>query len=214
MSMTKTDKVYIQLHEKIVKGVFRPGSRLVISQIAKEFNVSEIPVREVMQRLAQKGYVKLHPHAGPTVTSLTEDEVRQIFEIRANLESLATRLAVEHISNAHIKELELIIEDSIGICEEENFKGYFHINETFHNSLYRHSNNQMLVKMIKDITSLAARYPIYYQDKETMQKSLNDHKEILKAVSKRDGELAEQLTKKHLLEVIPKITEIVRSMDI
>src|SRR3954447_392887 len=100
MSITKTEKVYIQLHEKIIKGLIRPGSRVVISQIAKEFKVSEIPVREVIQRLAQEGYITLHPHAGPTVNSLSEDEVRQIFEIRSGVESLAAKLAVDHISNA------------------------------------------------------------------------------------------------------------------
>src|SRR4051794_30353862 len=99
--MTKAEMVYMQLHEKIIKGVIPPGSRLVISQIAKEFKVSEIPVREVIQRLAQEGYITLHPHVGPTVNSLSEEEVREIFEIRSNLESLAARLSVDHISNSH-----------------------------------------------------------------------------------------------------------------
>ncbi|MBO1003190.1 GntR family transcriptional regulator [Pseudogracilibacillus auburnensis] len=209
MSKTKSEIVYNLLLEKIKKGEARPGSRLVISQIAKEFNVSESPVREVIQRLAQEGYITLTPHAGPTVKSLSPDEVRQIFEIRSGLESLAARLAVNHISNAHIKNLEHIVEKSKDICEKENYEEYLQLNTYFHKTLYQHCYNDMLIKMIEEITGLSARYPNYYQDKETMQVSIKEHEEILKALNKRDEELIEQLLKEHLNKVIPKLIKIV-----
>ncbi|MBM4761416.1 GntR family transcriptional regulator [Bacillus sp. B15-48] len=209
VAITKTEKVYIKLMDKIKKGEVRPGSRLVIAQIAREFNVSEIPVREVIQRLAQEGFITLTPHAAPTVKGLSSNEVRQIFEIRSSLEPLAARLTVEHISNAHIKELEQIVEESKGICEKEDFQGYLQANTYFHNSLYQYCNNEMLIKMINEITGLSSRYPNYYQDKKTMQISIKEHEEILDALKKRDAELVEQLTKKHLSKVIPKLVKIV-----
>lgn len=207
--VTKTEKVYIKLLDKIKRGEVKPGSRLVIAQIAREFNVSEIPVREVIQRLAQEGFITLTPHAAPTVKSLSSDEVRQIFEIRSSLEPLAARLAVDHISNAHIKELEQIIEDSKDVCEKENFQGYLQMNTLFHKSLYQYCNNEMLIKMINEITGLSSRYPNYYQEKVTMLQSIKEHEEILDALKKRDAELIEQITKSHLLRVIPKLTNIV-----
>lgn len=213
MAQTKTEKVYDQLLNHIIKGVIRPGSRLIISQMAKEFNVSEIPVREVIQRLAHEGYITLNPHTGPTVKSLSDDDVRQIFEIRANLESMAARLAVDHISNANIKELELLLEESNLICENEDFEGYLQINNRFHGLLYQHSNNEMLIKMINELTSLAARYPSYFRDKETVQVSIKEHEDILNALIKRDADLIEQTTKKHLLKVIPKLTKLVRETN-
>ncbi|WP_067726554.1 GntR family transcriptional regulator [Oceanobacillus damuensis] len=214
MAMTKTEMVYFQLLEKIKKGDVRPGSRLVIAQIAREFNVSEIPVREVIQRLAQEGFLTLTPHAAPTVKSLSPDEVRQIFEIRSSLEPLAARLAVDHISNAHIKKLELIVDESKGVCEEEDYKGYLQMNTYFHKSLYQYCNNEMLIKMINEITDLSSRYPNYYQNKETMQLSIKEHEDILNALKKRDADLIEQITRKHLLKVIPRLTRIVEEMSV
>ncbi|WP_053363429.1 GntR family transcriptional regulator [Bacillus sp. FJAT-27251] len=203
--ITKTEKVYIKLLDNIKTGKVRPGSRLVIAQIAREFNVSEIPVREAIQRLAQEGYITLTPHAAPTVKGLSSDEVRQIFEIRSSLESLAAKLAVDHISNTHIKDLEQILEESKEICEDEDFEGYLKANTYFHKSLYQHCNNEMLIKMINDITGLSARYPNYYQNKEIMQVSIKEHEEILDALKIRDAELIERLTKNHLSKVILKL---------
>lgn len=213
MTKSKVDIVYQNLHRKILKGIVRPGSKLIISQIAREFNVSEIPVREAIQRLAQEGFIRLRPYGAPTVNSLTEDEVRQIFEIRSSLESLAAKLSVDHISNAHIKYLDEIIQESKVFYEKEDYDGYFKLNRIFHETLYKHSNNSMLVKLISDITDLSARYPNYYQIEGRMEVSIREHEEILNALKIRDSNLVETLTKEHLIKVIPYITKLVREFN-
>ena len=125
--------MYTELHDKIIKGKIPPGSKLVIAQIAKKFHVSEIPVREAIQRLAQEGYITLRPYGAATVNSLSEDEVRQIYEIRSNLESLAAKYAVEHISNAQIKSLAAILEDSKKYLQTEDFDDFSKATVSFMN---------------------------------------------------------------------------------
>lgn len=213
MSKSKVEIVYEKIHEKIIKGHYRPGSKLIIAQLAKEFKMSEIPVREAIQRLAQEGYITLRPYGAPTVNSLTEDEIRQIFEIRSSLESLAGKLAVDHISNAHIKQLEQIVEESIIIYENDDIEGFFTNNRNFHRTIYEQSNNPMLVKLIQDITDLSARYPNYYQVRNRMFESIKEHRLIIDALKDRNSDLVESLIKDHLLKVTPILIKLVREFN-
>jgi DNA-binding GntR family transcriptional regulator len=202
---TKREKVYFHLQDEIIKGVIRPGSKLVISKLAKRFNMSEIPVREALQTLAQEGYVVLNPHSGVTVNSLSEDDIRQLFEIRINLESLAARLAVDHLSNSHIRTLEQMIEKSKEFLDNQDLQGYGHFNRSFHEYIYQHSNNQRLYMMVVDLWDFSTWHSTYFSSLQDIEISIAEHKEIVDALSDKNADLIEKLIKDHTTNVYHQV---------
>lgn len=120
---------------------------------------------------------------------------------------------LSQLINAHIKQLEQIVEESIIIYENDDIEGFFTNNRNFHRTIYEQSNNPMLVKLIHDITDLSARYPNYFQVRERMFESIKEHSLIIDALKERNSELVESLTKDHLLKVIPILTKLVREFN-
>ncbi|MCG7336194.1 GntR family transcriptional regulator [Sporosarcina sp. ACRSM] len=182
-----------------MNGTFAPGERLIISHLADQFSVSEIPVREALQRLSLEGYVQLVPHVGAIVSILSEEEIREIFELRIYMEALATQLAVDHLTNFHLENLEKMIESSKEMLTSTDcqFEEYAKHNRKFHEYIYRHCNNSRLYKIIFELWDYSNRYPKIFHTTETLQKSIEEHTEILNALKERDAELAAERTKNH-----------------
>ncbi|OUM84145.1 MAG: hypothetical protein BAA01_04210 [Bacillus thermozeamaize] len=210
---TKAEKVYHHLREGIIHGTYAPGQRLVISQIARQLDVSEIPVREALQRLASEGYVYLHPHAGGIVSSLSEEDIRQIFELRIHLEGLATRLAVDHLSNAHLHRLEEMLLESRQYIENRDYEGYDRFNRAFHEYIYQFANNQRLADLIRDLWNNSSRYPRIFQDVHQLENSYAEHQDILRAIKLRDAELAERLTRQHKAKAYEWAVKLVKDLN-
>ena len=99
---TKNEAVYERLRHDIIDGKLKPGQRIVISDLSKEFGFSEIPIREAIRRLDSEGLLQVTPHVGTIVTEIDEKEVTEIYLIRIELESLAAKLATPHISETDL----------------------------------------------------------------------------------------------------------------
>jgi DNA-binding GntR family transcriptional regulator len=89
---TLSDEVADQLRSRILSGDFKLGERLVEAQIARELQISRAPVREALAKLHAEGLVQEFPRHGTFVTDLSEDEVREIYDLRAAIELRAVRL--------------------------------------------------------------------------------------------------------------------------
>jgi DNA-binding GntR family transcriptional regulator len=103
---TKADDIALALEEAIVSGEIAPGSVLRQEQLSERFAVSRTPVREALRRLAALGLVSFVPNRGVRVRTISRDELREAFLVRAELESLATELATPRITGEGIVELE------------------------------------------------------------------------------------------------------------
>jgi len=210
---TKTDRVYAQLADEIIEGGIKPGTKLIISHLAKQFEVSEIPIREAIQRLAQDGLVILKANSGSVVSSLSREDILNISEIRINLEGLATRLAIDNLSNNHFKELRNILNSSIACYKEGNQHEYPYWNRLFHESIYQHSNNARLITMISDLWNLSKRYPNMFVDKESMKLSIKEHEQILEALMSGDSDLAEKLMIQHKKRGFQQVIELAKELN-
>lgn len=94
---SSVDRVYEALREKILSGVYPPGSRLILSRLANEHQMSFIPVREALQRLEGERMVRSERNRGATVTELSIADMRDIYETRLILEETAIRAATARI---------------------------------------------------------------------------------------------------------------------
>lgn len=180
----------------IDEGVYRPGSRLVESELAERFGVSRTPIREALQRLETQGLLSRDGRS-LIVASLDHNQMAQLYAVRAELEGLAARLAAQHAAAEEIKVLqEMVAADQDLIDDPEALSK---ANRRFHKQIHLASHNQYLVQQLDLVhrsmalmatTSLAAegRSPI----------ALEEHAAIVEAIARRDGESAAAALKHHL----------------
>jgi DNA-binding GntR family transcriptional regulator len=104
---TKADEIALVLEQAIVSGELEPGQVLRQEELSERFDVSRTPVREALRRLAALGLVSFIPNRGVRVRTITTEELREAFLVRAELESLATEIAAPKFTEAELRELEL-----------------------------------------------------------------------------------------------------------
>jgi DNA-binding GntR family transcriptional regulator len=103
---TKADEIALLLEDEIVSGRIAAGSVLRQEQLSERFGVSRTPIREALRRLSAQGLVSFTPNRGVRVRTLSRDELREAFLVRAELEGLATELAVPRMTPERLAELD------------------------------------------------------------------------------------------------------------
>ena len=106
LTSTKADDIALALEQAIVSGEVAPGTVLRQEQLSERYAVSRTPIREALRRLAALGLVSFEPNRGVRVRTLSRDELREAFLVRAELESLATELAVPRMTHEDLEELD------------------------------------------------------------------------------------------------------------
>ena len=109
MADLKSRAIYLALRERILSNDIAPGTRLVMRDVANRYEASDIPVREALRMLERDGLVETAPYRGARVTTLTAKEVEETYFIRSHLESIATGLAAERITDAELAQLDVLM---------------------------------------------------------------------------------------------------------
>jgi len=193
--------VYGKLKQAIVKGDLPPDSRLIESRMANVLGISRTPVREAIHKLEREGLLRHNPSGGFFIVGLTRSDIEETFGIRSVLESYAARLAATH----HKGEEELgplvqkIHEYQLHL-DQENLKALLRINTEFHDLLYALSRSPKLIKMISDLQDQIYRFrQVLLKTEENARISNEDHKLMLKLITKRDLDGVENLVREHIL---------------
>lgn len=196
---SSTDEIYQFIRSKIVKYEFRPGSRINIGNLCEVFNSSRIPIRDVMNRLCGEGLVYKKPNGGFFVTPLTEIDIRETYELRGILEGYLAKQATMNFGKHDIEFLEENLKQQEK--EKDNLENYIKLNTIFHETFFKATQNSKFISMIKRLRDYQDRFDrinwITHGSFFT-NLTLGQHQEILDAVKKRDGELAEKMIKFHM----------------
>lgn len=206
------DVVFNTLRQAIITGEFAPGERLMEISLANRLGVSRTPVREAIRKLELEGLVIMIPRKGAQVARITEKNLRDVIEIRTVLEEFAAVLACERIDQASLHDLRQAHEDFIRSVENGDILDIVDKDETFHDTIFRATNNDRLISIINNLREQFYRYRMEYV-KDIRQRSnlVEEHRELLDAISSRDSIKAKELMKTHLLnqqqEVINNIQE-------
>lgn len=185
------------LRQRILDGEFQPGERLVEGRLSKELGVSRMPVREALRNLAAEGIVTIEPRHGASVTTFTDEQVREMVEVRATLEGLNAKLAARRRDPALIAELERILAEGAGLPEDCDPAQFAQQNHRFHEALARVAANSVLRDLM---ASLRERTALIFapRNRERMRDNWNEHADIVRAVIAGDGELASLLAARHV----------------
>lgn len=206
------DVVFNTLRQAIITGEFAPGERLMEISLANRLGVSRTPVREAIRKLELEGLVIMIPRKGAQVARITEKNLRDVIEIRTVLEEFAAVLACERIDQSGLHDLRQAHEDFTRSVENGDILDIVDKDETFHDTIFRATNNDRLISIINNLREQFYRYRMEYV-KDIRQRSnlVEEHRELLDAISSRDSIKAKELMKTHLLnqqqEVINNIQE-------
>ncbi|ALD92585.1 GntR family transcriptional regulator [Cupriavidus gilardii CR3] len=188
-----TDK----LRERILKGDYEPGERLVENKLSAELGVSRIPVREALRALASEGLVLIEPRRGASVAKLSPDIVREMVEVRATLEGLNAKLAAQRRDPALIAELEAVLQQGMEAAAQGKADELLTLNSRFHEVLGNIAANSVLQEMMR---SLRERTAVLFGPANTVRARQNwdEHAQILQAVIAGDADLAALLAARHV----------------
>lgn len=207
---TKVDLVYNHLLNEIAATHYQSGDKLVISKIAKECGVSDIPVREALQRLQSNGYVHIVPNQGSMVVGINKATIVNIIQIKGVLEGFATRLSVNYLSMHDLQVLRDINAELQKATEEGNFPLASELNQKFHMTIYEHLPQEELLSMIDDLWKKWSFTKNIFSVSETVRnQSCEEHEQILKLISLRAYDEVEQTVRKHKLKAIASWLETV-----
>ncbi len=195
---TKNDIVYRLLKDEIIEGNLKPNERLVIADIAKKYNISAMPVREAMKRLQQDGFVENLTHVGTRVISFNMEELKEIIDVRTELENYATRLATPLIDEPTIHILQDILKEMEIIAKAKDSKRYSVLNKLFHMTIYKAAPNKVLYKQISSLWEKSEiSKSVFFLDPNRADISVQEHKEWINAIQEHDTVKSVNLLKRH-----------------
>jgi DNA-binding GntR family transcriptional regulator len=193
------ERLTASIENEILEGRLKPGERLDEASLTRRFEVSRTPIREALRLLASSRLVELRPRLGATVARPTVGEVVGLFELVAELEGVAARLAVERMEPASL----IAIEAAHRACQRaaagSDAAAYYRVNGDFHRAIHDAARNQVLVEEIGVLDKRLAPYRrfITFRPGRT-EEALKEHDRILRAIRKRDATRAALAMRDHV----------------
>ncbi len=187
------------IRDAIILGKLKPGAKIVENGLAKRIRISRSPVREAFRILEKEGLVTLTPRKGVRVTEISPKDMKEIYAIRASLESLAARLAISHLKAAHVRRMEGLIKRMSLETKKKNTENIIKLNEKFHELIVNVGDYQRLNQLIQSLKNQIQRFRITSLALPgRLQEALVEHQKIVEAFKRRDGLLAEELMREHI----------------
>jgi DNA-binding GntR family transcriptional regulator len=195
-------KFYEYLREQLLSGEIAPHQHLIEAKIAEEIGTSRTPVREALHSLELEGLIESIPRVGYVVKSISEKEVEEICEIRAAIEALAARWAIEKGYKKLVEELKKNISLSEDKVSKGDVRAFVNMDAQFHEIISKLSGSQRLLELAQTLRRHMLRYriqSIYLVD--NVLRAIDGHKGILRAIEKRNLEEVNKAIRHHMEQV-------------
>ena len=187
---------YTLILEAIDMGVFKPGDRLVESDLAERFGVSRTPIREALQRLETQSLLTRDGRS-LIVASLDHSQLADLYVVRTELEGLAARLAARHATDEEIRVLRDMVTEDAELKDDPT--ALARANRRFHKMIHLASHNRFLVQQLDLVhRSMALMATTTLAAEGRGEKALAEHDAIVAAIEVRDEDAAYQALKEHI----------------
>lgn len=188
---------YSLILEAIEGGVFKPGDRLVESELAERFGVSRTPVREALQRLETQSMLTRDGRS-LIVASLDHNQLAELYAVRSELEGLAARLAARHATEEEMHVLRSMVREDRALVGGDP-RALARANKRFHRLIHLASHNRFLVQQLDLVhRSMALMATTSFAAEGRDMKAMDEHDAIVTAIEARDGEAAARALKAHI----------------
>jgi DNA-binding GntR family transcriptional regulator len=187
---------YTLILEAIDVGIYKPGDRLVESDLADRFGVSRTPIREALQRLETQSLLTRDGRS-LIVASLDHNQMAELYQVRTELEGLAARLAAQHARSEEIRVLRQMVDEDQALLDDP--AALSRANRRFHRQIHLASHNRYLVQQLDLVhRSMALMATSSLAIEGRGQAALSEHDAIVTAVENRDGAAAYRALKDHI----------------
>lgn len=198
--MSNTGRIRQALENAIINGDHPPGAQLDPDELARQFDCSRTPIRDVLKQLEASGLVRVMPKRGTFVSQWTFEQLTERFEMMAEIEAACARLAARRISEAELTDLTQAQE----ACRQAEAAGdpetYYAVNTEFHHCLYRATHNAFLVGEASRLNMMLQPYRrLQLRSRRRLTNSLAEHQAILDAISAGDEAAAARATHAHII---------------
>ena len=188
-----------RLREEVLSGGFEPGQRLVEAKIAAQLGISRGPVREALKLLRAEGYVDERPHHGTYVTRLSVRDIRDIYDLRAAIESAAARLVALHRADPDLRSMRRLFERLVAAADSGDVAAVSGADLAFHDTPCRVSGNRRIhrvferhVPLLRSIIRLDGFIYGSYSD------IASEHEPLLLALESGDPDVAAERFRGHI----------------
>lgn len=189
------------LQDAILAGELAPGAPLRLEGLAQALDMSVSPIREAVRQLEALGLAEHVPHRGARVKELTIDDLRDTYEVRLALESLAVSRAAERFEDAHADAARDFLDRYMEAVRRDDRRAERVAHAGFHFTLYAASDSDWLVRLIRPAWENTERYrAASLGRRRTHEEVQQEHESILDACRRRDAERAATELRQHLIK--------------
>lgn len=197
--VSSVDRATSELRQMIFSGELPPGSDHLETELAERLGMSRTPVREAALTLRAQGLVELRPRRGVRIAPVSAQDMRDIYDILTELESLAARRAAEAgYARADLATLAAAINDMDAALAKDDLRAWATADDRFHRELVRLGGNarlSMIVSVMRDQVRRARATTLYIRPKPVQ--SNDDHRAVYQAIAARDGDRAHDIHHTH-----------------
>ena len=214
MDRLPSAKIRDSLEQRIVEGELSNGKRLDETELSGFYGVSRTPVREALQRLAESGLAEHLPRRGTFVRSPSLSQLVEMFEVMAELECMAIRLAARRATSNDIDALEKDNETCRAAVAANDTKKYYEVNARLHGRIYQMSGNSFLASEARRLHDRLRPFRrLQLRVRGRMEESMAEHDIILAALRDGDADRAMETMKKHITIVGVRFNDLVSSFN-
>ena len=197
--MKVSDQIRMRIESAIASGELLPGDAIDDVALAHHYKVSRTPVREALLQLQAQGILTSTPRGGSMVAKMNLQQLLSLWELLAELEGIAVRLACERMTNDDLKALMKVHRSSKKIADKEDMDGWQEANLKFHEIIYEGARNPFLRQEVLRIRSRTGVYRRHaFGALGRIKSSYDQHEKIVNAVEKRDAEAASLCMADHM----------------
>jgi DNA-binding GntR family transcriptional regulator len=182
-----SDRIYERLRLGLMTGVYEPGERLNIRQLAKAFETSPTPVREAMMQLAREGALELRTGHLLRVPNMSLERYLEVRDVRLPLERLAAERAAQQAKESDLLEIHYQARRCVDAEKREAWKEALAANQEFHFAIYKAAGSPVLVRVLENLWLLTGPFINHLYPAYSSYRSAQPHDRIVQALRKRDS---------------------------
>lgn len=194
-------RVYLEVANRLVSGELAPGQWLRERALAETMGISRTPVREALNKLAAEGLVRLERNRGAQVVEWSRDQIVELYGLRAATEGFVASVAAQKIDAATLRKLDANLEQyEQAIRDDDTTRARAaELNNEFHSLVLDATGNESLVYLVNGVLNLPlVRRTFLRYSARDLQRSAEQHRELIEALRDRDAEAASMIMRVHI----------------
>jgi DNA-binding GntR family transcriptional regulator len=188
-----------RLRELIIEGELPAGTRLNERALGERLGVSRTPLREALRLLSAEGLVQIQPNRGAQVVALSEEDIRESFEVMSALEALSGELACRRITDEEVAEIRALTFEMLACHARRDLPAYYRLNRAIHGRINQAADNRLLAQVYATLNLRIQnlRFRLNF-DYDQWDNAAQEHAEMVDALAARDGARLATILRRHL----------------